>query len=119
MTQLSRKTYEKELLRLQTELVKLQEWVRAPGTRLVVVFEGRNNRAGVEQVTGFCTQEEYRLFLRQCPIFEQMLVAAGVSLRKYWFSVSDAEQQERFRRRLEHPLRHRKLPPMDLESLTR
>ncbi|MFD9096627.1 polyphosphate kinase 2 [Streptomyces collinus] len=175
---LPRKTYETELLRLQAELVKLQEWVRAERSRLVIVFEGRDaagkggtiqrvtehlnprvariaalpkpterertqwyfqryvehlpaageivlfdrswyNRAGVEHVMGFCTQEEYQRFLRQCPIFERMLVEDGVLLRKYWFSVSDGVQQERFRRRLEDPLRRWKLSPMDLESLTR
>ncbi|OLZ69056.1 polyphosphate kinase 2 [Streptomyces sp. IMTB 2501] len=175
---LTREVYEKELLRLQTELVKLQEWVRAEGARLVVVFEGRDaagkgstikrvteylnprvariaalpkpterertqwyfqryvehlpaggeivlfdrswyNRAGVEHVMGFCTQQEHQLFLRQCPIFERMLVEDGILLRKYWFSVSDSEQQERFRRRLEDPLRRWKLSPMDLESITR
>ncbi|WP_369382659.1 polyphosphate kinase 2 [Streptomyces sp. cg36] len=175
---LPRKVYERELLRLQTELVKLQEWVRATGARVVVVFEGRDaagkggtikrvaehlnprvarivalpkpterertqwyfqryvehlpaageivlfdrswyNRAGVEHVMGFCTQEEYQRFLRQCPIFERMLVEDGILLRKYWFSVSDTEQQERFRRRLEDPLRRWKLSPMDLESITR
>src|SRR3954469_8967670 len=174
---LPRKAYERELLGLQTELVKLQEWVRAEGVRLVVVFEGRDaagkggtikrvaehlnprvariaalpkpterertqwyfqryvehlpaageivlfdrswyNRAGVEHVMGFCTREEYQLFLRQCPIFERMLVEAGIVLRKYWFSVSDTEQQERFRKRLEDPLRRWKLSPMDLESIT-
>lgn len=170
--------YERELLRLQTELVKLQEWVRTEGARLVVVFEGRDaagkggtikrvsellnprvartvalpkpterqrtqwyfqryvehlpaageivlfdrswyNRAGVEQVMGFCTKEEHQLFLRQCPIFERMLVEEGILLRKYWFSVSDAEQQKRFRRRLKDPTRRWKLSPMDLESITR
>ncbi|MFC9283315.1 polyphosphate kinase 2 [Streptomyces collinus] len=175
---LPRKTYEKELLRLQAELVKLQEWVRAERARLVIVFEGRDaagkggtiqrvtehlnprvariaalpapterertqwyfqryvehlpaageivlfdrswyNRAGVEHVMGFCTQDEYQRFLRQCPIFERMLVEDGIRLRKYWFSVSDAVQQERFRRRLEDPLRRWKLSPMDLESLSR
>ncbi|MER7572583.1 polyphosphate kinase 2 [Streptomyces sp. NPDC126514] len=174
---LPRKTYEKELLRLQTELVQLQEWVRAQGARLVVIFEGRDaagkggtikrvtehlnprvarivalprpterqrsqwyfqryveqlpaageivlfdrswyNRAGVEHVMGFCTKAEYQIFLRQCPIFERMLVEDGILLRKYWFSVSDEEQQERFRRRLEDPLRRWKLSPMDLESIT-
>ncbi|MFD8262419.1 polyphosphate kinase 2 [Streptomyces griseoluteus] len=174
---LPRATYEKELLRLQTELAKMQEWVRAEGARLVVVFEGRDaagkggavkrvserlnprvtriaalptpterertrwyfqryvehlpaageivlfdrswyNRAGVEHVMGFCTKEEYQLFMRQCPIFERMLVEDGILLRKYWFSVSDTEQQERFRRRLEDPLRRWKLSPMDLESIT-
>src|SRR4051812_6432946 len=173
-----RKSYEKELLRLQTELVRLQEWVRAEGARVVVVFEGRDaagkggtikrvaehlnprvariaalpkpterertqwyfqryvehlpaageivlfdrswyNRAGVEKVMGFCTKEEYQLFLRQCPLFERMLVEDGIMLRKYWFSVSDTEQQERFRKRLEDPLRRWKLSPMDLESITR
>lgn len=171
-------TYERELLRLQTELVKLQEWVRTEGARLVVIFEGRDaagkggtikrvsellnprvartvalpkpterqrtqwyfqryvehlpaageivlfdrswyNRAGVEQVMGFCTKEEHQLFLRQCPIFERMLVEEGILLRKYWFSVSDAEQQKRFRRRLKDPTRRWKLSPMDLESITR
>ncbi len=175
---LPRKTYEKELLRLQTELVKVQEWVRAEGARLVVVFEGRDaagkggtikrvaehlnprvariaalpkpterqstqwyfqryvehlpaageivlfdrswyNRAGVEHVMGFCTKQEYQRFLHQCPIFERLLVEDGILLRKYWFSVSDIEQQERFRRRLDDPLRRWKLSPMDLESITR
>lgn len=175
---LPRKTYEKELLRLQMELAKLQEWVRAEGARLVVIFEGRDaagkggtikrvtehlnprvariaalpkpterertqwyfqryiqhlpaageivlfdrswyNRAGVEHVMGFCTREEYQLFLRQCPLFERMLVEDGILLRKYWFSVSDEEQQDRFRRRLDDPLRRWKLSPMDLESITR
>jgi polyphosphate kinase 2 len=174
---LPRKTYETELLRLQAELVKLQEWVRAEGARLVIVFEGRDaagkggtikrvtenlnpriarivalpkpterqrtqwyfqryveqlpaageivlfdrswyNRAGVEHVMGFCTKEEHQLFLRQCPIFERMLVEDEILLRKYWFSVSDEVQQERFRRRLEDPLRRWKLSPMDLESIT-
>ncbi|MEU8794322.1 polyphosphate kinase 2 [Streptomyces sp. NPDC048643] len=170
--------YEPELLRLQTELVKLQEWVRSEGARVVVIFEGRDaagkggtikrvaehlnprvartvalpkpterertqwyfqryvehlpaageivlfdrswyNRAGVEHVMGFCTKEEYQLFLRQCPIFERMLVEEGVLLRKYWFSVSDAEQQKRFRRRLKDPTKRWKLSPMDLESISR
>ncbi|MGI5441506.1 polyphosphate kinase 2 [Streptomyces shenzhenensis] len=175
---LPRKTYETELLRLQTELVKLQEWVRTRGARLVVIFEGRDaagkgstikrvteylnprmarivalpkpterertqwyfqryvahlpaageivlfdrswyNRAGVEHVMGFCTKEEYQLFLRQCPIFERMLVEDRILLRKYWFSVSDTVQEERFRRRLDDPVRRWKLSPMDLESITR
>ncbi|WP_128429714.1 polyphosphate kinase 2 [Streptomyces cyaneus] len=175
---LPRKTYEKELLRLQMELVKLQEWVRTEGARLIVVFEGRDaagkggtikrvtehlnprvariaalpkpterertqwyfqryiehlpaageivlfdrswyNRAGVEHVMGFCSKEEYQRFLHQCPLFERMLVEDGILLRKYWFSVSDEEQQERFRRRLEDPLRRWKLSPMDMESITR
>ncbi|OAH11880.1 polyphosphate kinase 2 [Streptomyces jeddahensis] len=176
-TALPRKVYERELLRLQTELVKLQEWVRAEGARLVVVFEGRDaagkggtikrvadrlnprvarivalptpterersqwyfqryvahlpaageialfdrswyNRAGVEHVMGFCTKEEHQRFLHQCPIFERMLVEDGILLRKYWFSVSDAEQERRFRKRLEDPTKRWKLSPMDLESIT-
>lgn len=175
---LPRKAYEAELFRLQAELVTLQEWVRAEGARLVVVFEGRDaagkggvikritqylnprmarivalpapttrergqwyfqrylsqlpaageialfdrswyNRAGVERVMGFCTDEEYRRFLHQCPIVERMLIEDGVLLRKYWFSVSDAEQQRRFESRLDDPMRQWKLSPMDLESLTR
>jgi polyphosphate kinase len=172
------KLYEAELLRLQAELVKLQEWVRAEGARLVVVFEGRDaagkgstikrvaqylnprvakiaalpapgerertswyfqryishlpaageivlfdrswyNRAGVEHVMGFCTKEEYGRFLHQCPIFERLLVEDGVLLRKYWFSVSDDEQERRFRSRLDDPMRRWKLSAMDLESITR
>ncbi|MGW1145622.1 polyphosphate kinase 2 [Streptomyces sp. NPDC002454] len=175
---LPREPYERELYRLQSELVKLQEWVRAEGVRLVIVFEGRDaagkggtikrvteylnprvarivalprpterergqwyfqryvehlptageirlfdrswyNRAGVEHVMGFCTKAEHQRFLHQCPIFERMLVEDGVLLRKYWFSVSDAEQERRFRKRLEDPLRRWKLSPMDLESITR
>ncbi|MEO5873735.1 MAG: polyphosphate kinase 2 [Streptosporangiaceae bacterium] len=173
-----KKVYETELFRLQGELVKLQEWVRAEGLRLVVVFEGRDaagkggtikrvaeylnprvtriaalpapterqstqwyfqryvellpaageivlfdrswyNRAGVEHVMGFCTQEEYARFLHQCPIFERLLVEDGILLRKYWFSVSDAEQERRFTARLQDPMRRWKLSPMDLESVTR
>ena len=175
---LSKKTYEAELLRLQAEFVKVQEWVKAEGHRAVVVFEGRDaagkggtikrisqylsprvariaalpapterqqtewyfqryiahlpaggeivlfdrswyNRAGVEKVMGYCTAEQHQRFLRQCPIFERMLVEDGIMLRKYWFSVSDAEQQRRFKSRLEDPMRQWKLSPMDLESITR
>ncbi len=173
-----RKLYRAELLRLQAELVKVQEWVRAAGVRLVVVFEGRDaagkgstikrvteflnprvarivalpkpeerertywyfqryiehlpaageivlfdrswyNRAGVERVMGFCTKEEYGRFLHQCPIFERLLVEDGILLRKYWFSVSDSEQEHRFRSRLDDPMRRWKLSEMDLESITR
>jgi polyphosphate kinase len=175
---LKRSLYEKELFRLQAELVKLQEWVRAEHARIVVIFEGRDaagkgstikrvtqylnpriaqivalpaptereqtewyfqryirhlpagghivlfdrswyNRVGVERVMGFCTKEEYGRFLHQCPLFERMLVEDGILLRKYWFSVSDAEQQRRFRSRLEDPMRRWKLSTMDLESITR
>lgn len=170
--------YEAELFRLQTELVKLQEWVKESKTRVVVIFEGRDaagkggtikrineylsprvvrtvalpaptdrergqwyyqryiahlpapgeivlfdrswyNRAGVEKVMGFCTPQEHSLFLRQTPIFEQMLLDDGILLRKYWFSVSDAEQLRRFRSRMNDPVRQWKLSPMDLESVYR
>jgi polyphosphate kinase 2 len=77
------------------------------------------NRAGVERVMGFCTAEEYRRFLHQTPIFERLLIEDGILLRKYWFSVSDAEQEKRFQSRLEDPMRQWKLSPMDLESITR
>ncbi|WP_020658882.1 polyphosphate kinase 2 [Amycolatopsis benzoatilytica] len=175
---LSRAVYERELARLQIELVKLQEWVRHEGARLVVVFEGRDaagkgstikrltahlnpravriaalpqptdrertewyfqryvaelpaageivlfdrswyNRAGVERVLGFCTPDQYRRFLQQCPVFERLLVDDGVLLRKYWFSVSRDEQERRFRTRIEDPLRRWKLSTVDLESVSR
>jgi polyphosphate kinase 2 len=77
------------------------------------------NRAGVEKVMGFCTDEEYERFMRQTPAFEQMLIEDGILLRKYWFSVSDEEQLKRFRSRLNDPLRQWKLSPMDLESISR
>lgn len=77
------------------------------------------NRAGVEKVMGFCTDEEYDRFMRQTPAFEQMLIEDGILLRKYWFSVSDKEQLKRFRSRLNDPLRQWKLSPMDLESISR
>jgi polyphosphate kinase 2 len=170
--------YEAELFKLQTEFVKLQEWVRHTGARLVVLFEGRDaagkggaikriteylspriaqiaalpaptdrergqwyyqryiehlpakgeivlfdrswyNRAGVEKVMGFCTAQEYVRFLRQTPIFEQMLIDDGILLRKYWFSVSETEQLRRFKARLHDPVRQWKLSPMDLESVYR
>jgi len=68
---------------------------------------------------GFCTKEEYHRFLHQCPIFERLLVEDGIMLRKYWFSVSDEEQQHRFKSRLHDPMRRWKLSPMDLQSITR
>src|SRR3981081_4606026 len=77
------------------------------------------NRAGVERVMGFCTREEYSRFLHQGPIFERLLVEDGILLRKYWFSVSDEEQQHRFKSRLDDPMRRWKLSPMDLESISR
>lgn len=175
---MNKAVYEAELLRLQAELVEMQEWVKATGQRVVVIFEGRDaagkggaikrvteylnpriarvvalpapterqksqwyfqryiqhlpaageivlldrswyNRAGVERVMGFCTPQEYRRFLRQCPIFERMLVEDGIILIKYWFSVSGDEQYKRFESRMEDPMRHWKLSPMDLESITR
>ncbi|MFW5740665.1 MAG: polyphosphate kinase 2 [Myxococcota bacterium] len=175
---LKRKFYEAELRKLQVELVKLQEWVRHKGLRVVVIFEGRDaagkggvikrisqrlnprvcriaalgtptereksqwyfqrycaqlpaageivlfdrswyNRAGVERVMGFCTDEEYREFLRSCPEFERMLVRSGIILVKYWFSVSDEEQERRFQDRIQDPTKRWKLSPMDLESRTR
>ena len=175
---LPKKIYEEELYRLQAELVKMQEWIRLEGLRVVVLFEGRDaagkgsaikrvaeylnprvaqivalptpterqrtqwyfqryvdhlpaageirlfdrswyNRAGVERVMGFCTPEEYRRFLHQTPIFERLLIEDGILLRKYWFSVSDDEQERRFKSRLADPMRQWKLSPMDLESITR
>ena len=175
---LPKKVYEKELARLQAELVVLQEWVRHEGARVVIIFEGRDaagkgsaikrvvqylnprqariaalpapterqrgewyfqryvaelpshgeivlfdrswyNRAGVEWVMGFCSKEEHQRFLHQCPIFERLLVEEGILLRKYWFSVSDEEQERRFAARLTDPMRRWKLSPMDLESITR
>ena len=175
---LNRKVYERELYRLQAELVSMQEWVRAEGARLLVIFEGRDaagkgsaitrvtqylnprvarvvalpapsdrergqwyfqryiahlpaageivlmdrswyNRGGVERVMGFCAPDEYRRFLAQCPVFERLLVDDGIVLRKYWFSVSDAEQERRFRSRMDDPMRRWKLSPMDVESILR
>lgn len=175
---LSKKAYEKELLRLQAELVAMQHWVVENGERVVIVMEGRDaagkgsaikritqymnprtcriealpkptereqgqwyfqryveklptkgeivifdrswyNRAGVERVMGFCTDQEYVRFLHQAPTFEQMLVEDGIMLRKYWFSVSDEEQIKRFESRRNDPLRRWKLSPMDLQSITR
>jgi polyphosphate kinase 2 len=77
------------------------------------------NRAGVERVMGFCTEEEYSEFMRSCPEFERMLVRSGIILIKYWFSVSDEEQERRFRQRLSDPTRRWKLSPMDLQSRSR
>ncbi len=167
--------YGKELRRLQIELVKLQEWIRHKGLRVVVIFEGRDaagkggaikritetlnpricrvvalaapterertqwyfqryvahlpaagemvlfdrswyNRAGVERVMGFCTEAEYIEFTQSCPEFERLLVRSGIILIKYWFSVSDEEQERRFRDRMADPTRRWKLSPMDLES---
>ena len=170
--------YDRELRRLQIELVKLQEWIRHKGLRVVVLFEGRDaagkggaikritetlnprvcrvvalstpterektqwyfqryvahlpaagelvlfdrswyNRAGVEHVMGFCTDEEYRDFLHSCSAFERMLVRSGIVLVKYWFSVSDEEQERRFQDRMQNPTKRWKLSPMDLQSRTK
>ncbi len=170
--------YEKEIARLQIELVKLQEWVKQKGLRVVVVFEGRDaagkggaikriteclnpricrvvalgvpterettqwyfqryiahlpaageivlmdrswyNRAGVERVMGFCTQAQYREFLQACPVFEDLIIRSGIVLIKYWFSVSDEEQERRFQARMQDPTKRWKLSPMDLEARIR
>ncbi|MCE2390768.1 MAG: polyphosphate kinase 2 [Proteobacteria bacterium] len=175
LAKLNRRFYERELAQLQTELVRLQEWVRDQGLKVVVVFEGRDaagkggvikriterlnprvcrvvalavpterektqwyfqryvahlpaageivlfdrswyNRAGVDRVMGFCGEEEYQEFLRTCPEFERMLVRSGIVLIKYWFSISDEEQERRFQQRIQDPARRWKLSPMDLES---
>jgi polyphosphate kinase 2 len=175
---LSQKDYERELAALQIELVKLQEWIRHAGLKVVALFEGRDaagkggtikriteslnpricrvvalgtptereksqwyfqryaaqlpaagemvlfdrswyNRAGVERVMGFCTEAEVEEFFRSCPQFEGMLIRSGIILVKYWFSVSDEEQERRFRGRLEDPTRRWKLSPMDLKSRER
>lgn len=175
---LKTKVYEKELSRLQVELVKLQYWVKHQGLRVVVIFEGRDaagkggtikrvveplnprgcrvvalgtpsdhektqwyfqryvahlpgageivlfdrswyNRAGVERVMGFCTEEQYWEFMNSCPEFERMLVRSGIVLLKYWFSVSDEEQERRFQSRSTDPARRWKLSPIDLESRDR
>ena len=175
---IDKKVYKKELARLQVELVKLQEWIRANKLKVVVIFEGRDaagkggvikriteslnprvcrvvalgtptekektqwyfqryvaqlpaggeivlfdrswyNRAGVERVMGFCTEEEYQEFLRSVPEFERMLIRSDVILIKYWFSVSDKEQEERFQARIKDPTKRWKLSPMDLESRSR
>lgn len=175
---ISKKKYEKVLLDLQIELVKVQEWIAASGTRVAVIFEGRDtagkggvikritektsprvfrtvalgtptdrektqwyfqryvaqlpaggemvlfdrswyNRAGVEKVMGFCTEAEYWQFMRDAPIFEQMLQESGIILVKYWLSVSDEEQERRFKARMNDPVKHWKLSPMDLEARAR
>lgn len=167
--------YENKLAELQIELVKLQEWIKYKGLKVVVIFEGRDaagkggtikritqslnprvcrvvalgtpterqknqwyfqryvphlpaagemvlfdrswyNRAGVERVMGFCTMEEVQEFFRSCPEFERMLVRSGIILIKYWFSVSNEEQERRFQARIDDPTRRWKLSPMDLKS---
>ncbi len=172
---LSSKDFENHLLKLEIELVKLQEWVKARKLKVVIIFEGRDaagkggviktiagclnpricrivalgvptereksqwyfqryvtelpaageivlfdrswyNRAGVEKVMGYCTNEEYEEFLRSCPEFEKMLIRSGIILIKYWFSVSDHEQEKRFQDRIKDPTKRWKISPMDIES---
>ena len=174
----ARRTYFRELFRLQAELVKLQDWVVHTGYKLIVIFEGRDaagkggiikritqrlnprvcrvaalpapsdrertqwyfqryvshlpaagemvlfdrswyNRAGVERVMGFCSDDELEQFFRDVPEFEKMLVRSGIKLIKYWFSISDDEQHTRFLGRIYDPLKQWKLSPMDLESRRR
>lgn len=176
--EMTNRQYYKELEKLQIELVKLQEWIKQKGLKVVILFEGRDaagkggaikriteslnprfarvvalgtpterektqwyfqryvphlpaagemvffdrswyNRAGVERVMGFCTEDEYQEFLRSCPEFERMLIRSGIILIKYWFSVSDEEQEKRFQDRIDTPTKRWKLSPMDLESRAR
>ncbi|MCC3704229.1 polyphosphate kinase 2 [Rouxiella badensis] len=173
-----RKQYFRELLRLQGELVKMQDWVMRTGHRMVIIFEGRDaagkggvikritqrlnprtcrvaalpapndrertqwyfqryiahlpaagemvlfdrswyNRAGVEKVMGFCSDQEYEEFFRSVPEFEKMLTRSGIQIVKYWFSITDEEQELRFLSRIHDPLKQWKLSPMDLESRRR
>jgi polyphosphate kinase 2 len=175
---LDKRGYEKELARLQVELVRLQEWIAQEGLKVVVLFEGRDtagkggvirriaertnprivrtvalgvpsdrersqwyfqryvahlpaagemvlfdrswyNRAGVERVMGFCSEEEYAEFLRTCPQFERILQGSGIVLLKYWLSVSDEEQERRFKARLKNPAKRWKLSAVDLEARAR
>ena len=88
-----------------------------PAKGEIVLFDRSwYNRAGVERVMGFCTEDEYREFLRSCPLFEEMLVRSGIVLVKYWFSVNDEEQERRFQERIRNPTKRWKLSPMDIES---
>ena len=175
---ISRKVFEQELIKLQTELCHLQEHVGEKKIKAIVIFEGRDaagkggvikritermnpriarivalgtpsdrektqwwfqryvaqlpaageivlfdrswyNRALVEHIMGFCTDDQYREFLRSCPQFERMLVRSGIVVLKYWFSVSDEEQERRFQSRLTNPVKRWKLSPMDVESRNR
>ena len=88
-----------------------------PGRGEIVLFDRSwYNRAGVERVMEFCTEDEYREFLRSCPLFEKMLIRSGLILIKYWFSVNDEEQEKRFQERMSNPIKRWKLSPMDLQS---
>jgi polyphosphate kinase 2 len=86
---------------------------------MVLLDRSWYNRAGVERVMGFCTDEQYEEFLRSCPEFERQLVRSGITVIKYWFSVSDAEQEKRFQKRVKDPTKRWKLSPMDLEARNR
>jgi polyphosphate kinase len=114
-----------EALGIPTEKEKTQWYFqryvsRLPAAGEMVLFDRSwYNRAGVERVMGFCTEEEYREFMRSCPEFERMLVRSGIILIKYWFSIADEEQEKRFQSRIDDPTRRWKLSPMDLESRTR
>ena len=91
-----------------------------PAAGEIVLFDRSwYNRAGVERVMGFCTDDEYEEFLRSCPEFERVIIRSGVILIKYWFSVSDDEQERRFQARIANPTKRWKLSPMDLESRAR
>jgi polyphosphate kinase len=107
-----------ERQRTQWYFQRYVEHLPAAG-EIVLMDRSWYNRAGIEHVMGFCTPDEFRRFLAQCPVFERLLVDDGILLRKYWFSVSDHEQERRFRSRLEDPMRRWKLSPMDLESIRR
>ena len=129
---LKRKEYEREVAKLHVELVKLPEWVKGEGLKICVVFEGRDgagkivifdrswyNRAGVERVMGFCTEEQARRFLRIVPAFEKAMVDSGIVLIKYWLEVSEAEQTRRLQDRIDDGRKVWKLSPMDLLSYSR
>ena len=114
------KEYDRHLAKLHVELVKLQEWVKEKGLKVCVLFDRSwYNRAGVEHVMGFCSDEEYEDFFRSVPEFERMLVSSGIRLLKYWFSITDEEQHVRFLGRIHDPLKQWKLSPMDLQSRVR
>ena len=108
-----------------SDRAKTQWWFQRyvaelPAAGEMVLFDRSwYNRGLVEPVMGFCTEDEYREFLRSCPEFERMLVRSGIILIKYWFSISDSEQERRFRNRINDPVRRWKLSPMDLQARTR
>src|SRR3569832_513415 len=115
-----RHRYFRNLLDLQAEQVKLLDWVVATGYKQIVLFvRSLYNRAGVERVMGFCSDDQYEEFFRSVPEFERMLVRSGIQVVKYWFSISDEEQHLRFMARIRDPLKQWKLSPMDLESRRR